>query len=94
MSLTLQLLRPEDVTREDSERFWDQGVCMDDWNYIVLAPPEVVETPADPEAGSCGELVGDFAEELERLLTGCYDNRWHLAQYRGQTYAVGVAYHS
>lgn len=31
--------------------------------------------------------------DLERLLTGCYANRWYRVEWKGEIKAVGLAYH-
>lgn len=84
----------DDYTREDTESFWDQGVNMDDWDYFILAPVDVLEEidSTDYDDKPCKKYVVPY--ELERLLTGCCNNTWYKASFRGVEYAVGVAYHA
>jgi len=83
-----------DLTNDDVDSFWKQGVCMDDWDYIILAP--VGELYEDEELDWQNKKVKVWRAEptLSRLLTGCCDNTWYKAEFRGKMYAVGVSYHS
>jgi len=31
---------------------------------------------------------------FDRILVGCCSNSWYRAEFRGQVYAIGIAYHS
>lgn len=74
---------------DDSERaaLRDQGVDMDDWDYMLVCPPEVAsETTHD-------STVPD-SYTLSRLLTGCCSNRWYRVKFRGRDVSLGIAYHA
>lgn len=83
------VLTPSELTREDIAAFWAQGVCMDDWDYVVLAPVTTLYADSSESSG-----YGQSEYVFERILVGCCSNDWHRATYRGVEYAVGVAYHS
>lgn len=71
----------------ESELLWKQGVCLDDWDYLLVCPLDSVEKNND------GELQPK-EYGLERMLTGCCHNTWYIATFRGNEVAIGVAYHS
>jgi hypothetical protein len=85
----------DDLTDEDVEFFWKQDVNMDDWDYIILAPvASIEEVDATDWNGKSIKKYVVCNYNLERLLTGCCDNKWYRATFRGVEYAVGVAYHA
>jgi len=88
---TIHILRPADLTREQQDHFWSEGVCMDDWDYMVVAPLDMIE-PIN-EDGS-GEAWHPNSYTLERLLDGVCSNEWYRAEVNGEDRAVGVAYHA
>ena len=85
-----EVLTPDELTRKDIDSFWNQNVCMDDWDYIVLAPEKSIEQCEGAE----GLEYNPTEYTLERILVGCCSNRWYSAMFRGKKYAVGVAYHA
>ena len=98
------VLTRDELTGEDVEEFWQQNVDMDDWDYIVLAPVETIEEEVEKwheydwnkgrevERERTAWTQKEYA--LDRLLTGCCHNEWYKATFRGEVYAVGVAYHA
>jgi hypothetical protein len=94
------------LTPEEAKSFWDQGVCLDDWDVMVLLedPDAVLEREeVEVEDWVDGELRKERKKEtryspkdwyLDKMLNGCCDNKWHRASFRGKEYAVGVAYHA
>lgn len=90
----------EHLTDEEVQELWDAGVCMDDWDYLILLPPSVLnEEPisyTDWETGKekDGTRLTPVDYNLERMLTGCCSNKWYRAVFRGEERAIGVAYHS
>jgi len=30
-------------TKEEIEHLWNQGVCVDDWDYVIIYPPDIIE---------------------------------------------------
>jgi hypothetical protein len=87
------VLTHDEVNEADGESFRSQGVNMDDWDYIVLAPVETIRPNTD-------SYDRDFPEyeqtewTFDRIMVGCCSNSWYKATYRGAEYAVGVAYHA
>ncbi len=83
---------PDDV----EQAMWDQGVCMDDWDYLLFFE-DGFETWMDESYKSrrftCEILPKDY--ELGRLLTGCCYNKWYpVTDFAGRKGIVGVAYHA
>ena len=88
--MMLLLLMPQDMTPEDCDAFWAQGINMDDWDYLIMAPVDTLAVNNDAQDGPYGQ--DNYF--LERLLRGVCDNRWYKATYRGTEYALGIAYHA
>ena len=86
--MNLIYLEPDDLTREEVESFWKQGVCMDDFDYMLLLPENTMMT--DPYE----EKVEPENYYLSNLLQGCCYNHWYYANYQGAPYVIGIAYHS
>lgn len=69
-----------DLPRDTRVSLWEQGVNMDDWNYILFLP--------DSEAAG-------FYGNLSELLTGPCDNVWHrVRNFNGRPGLLGIAYHA
>jgi len=90
----------EDLTKTEVEELRDKGVCLDDWDYMLVGPSSIVKKEwREGENWETGEMkmVCEFVPDswtLERLLTGCYKNTWYQVEFRGKLVAIGVAYHS
>lgn len=96
----------EDLPREDIESLWNQEVCMDDWDYLLVCPVEEFEEhEVDCEIyiydGASGYMedskktvYNPKSWNLSRLLTGCCSNDWYKAKFRGKEVMIGVAYHA
>lgn len=78
---------PVDLNPEQWQWFWDHGVCMDDWDYMLIVPADELEQNSDGEW-----TPKDY--QLERMLQGCCDNTWYKVEFEDGTYGVGVAYHA
>lgn len=81
----------EGLTARDLEDLRAQDVCLDDWDYMLVLPADVLHVETD-EWGKPYWTTSDY--DLQRLMTGCCDNTWYKIKYRGQTKALGVAYHA
>jgi hypothetical protein len=82
----LTLIDTDDVDRGYIDELWDQGVNLDDWDYLIIAPVDQIEWVGDEPEPAWNNPLG-------RLLTGCCANRWYKVQWDGQEVALGVAYH-
>lgn len=81
-------------SRDISDRLWDQGVNLDDWDYAILASPDILR--GEDFEGSDGKSRTVWTPKdytIERLLSGCCDNTWYKAMIEGKEYAIGIAYH-
>lgn len=93
--IPLQFAGREDLTREQIEALWGAGVCMDDWDYIIIGPASILKRPCwyvadDPDAD---DEWGPTSHYVAALLNGpCYD-KWYRVELDGLPVAVGVAYH-
>jgi hypothetical protein len=90
--MSVQLLFPEELTREEIEALWDQNVNMDDWDFLVLDNPEsLTQVP-----GWHNNRYKHNNYQLDIILyrSSPYKYTWYKAEFRGQLYAIGVAYHA
>lgn len=99
-----RVLTPDEITDEEINDLWNQDICMEDWDYIVLAPvdsiyPYISEeeilyaTYTPEERGERTEYrTNEYA--CQQILVGCSFNRWYLGKFRGTEYAIGIAYHA
>lgn len=103
--MKLELLTPDELTPDEVESLSEQGVGMDDWDYLILAPLDAVSvrtTRRDDWNWETGREESRDVEEicpneylLERLLVGCCANVWYQARLRSDDKrAIGVAYHA
>lgn len=90
----------DNMSWEEIEEFWELGVNMDDWDYMLICPADAVR---EEKSDVYDEYVGEIFEHtryipcnwyLERMLTGCCDNTWYKVTYKGVDVAIGVAYHA
>jgi len=79
------------ITDKEVEYLWSQGVCLDDWDYMLLLPANCVRKSNDASGDSDYVPTG---YTIERLLTGCCSNTWYVVNFRGKRQAIGVAYHA
>lgn len=90
-----QVLTPDEMTNEDLKSFRDQGISVDDWDYVVLAPIEsLIENESTNYDGTPTTVLGQREYVFERIMVGGCSNYWYRATYRGKLYAIGVAYHA
>jgi hypothetical protein len=103
-----KIILHDDLTKEEVDALWDLGVNMDDWDYMILADPDILEEEeVDTLESEYSEAKGGWIQEerkkirfypkdwqMERLLTGCCDNVWYKVGFRGEEMAIGVAYHA
>lgn len=95
MFKALIITNSKDLTKEDQDSFWSQGVDLDDWDYMILIedPEEKILRKNNDGMYADGKFCPkDY--DLERLLVGCCSNRWYKAKFREKKYAIGVAYHA
>ena len=88
------LLDYEELSKEDQVSFEQQGISMDDWNFIVLAPVESIVFYAEKD--SEGQPRGWVQQNwhLESIVEhGSYEGKWTKGTFRGKEYAIGVQYH-
>lgn len=73
------------------ESLWNQGVSMDDWDYLLFVPKEYEKHfSIDSE----GELSPKWYS-LEKLLQGSCTNKWYeVKDFVGREGFIGVAYHA
>lgn len=86
----------KNITDEEVKSLWNQGVCMDDWDYILVCPVDALEAYEHVDEFEGGTLTKyrPKGSNLDRLLTGACDNYWYKINFRGQEVALGVAYHA
>lgn len=79
------------LERQDIEALWDQGVVMEDWDYMLIVPADILQEAEDVDGETCW-LPQDWY--LGKLLIGVFRNRWYKACFHGKVVGVGVAYHA
>lgn len=98
----------DSFSKEEIEYLWKVGVCLDDWDYMLFFPPEVLEEYEVEEEDWSYEMkeweykrpmikVKQYRPKdynIDRLLTGCCNNKWYKINFRGAEIAIGIAYHS
>jgi hypothetical protein len=76
----------EELTDEkECEYLWGAGVNLDDWDYMLIMEYDPEKFAADNKPKSC---------TMERLLTGCCENKWYRLNFRGSERIIGIAYHA
>ena len=96
--MRIEILTPDELTREEIDNLWSQDVSMDDWDYIALAPVDTIAQREIIGYGYNGEKETYFTWEqqeylLQKIVCGPCKDEWHKATFRGVEYAIGVAYH-
>lgn len=86
-----------ELTDEDRQDLWDQDVCMDDWDYLLFSevegPMDKIDWIIESDNVEIEFYPADY--NVEKLLTGCCNNRWHkVKNFKGRQGVLGVAYHS
>lgn len=76
-------------SREDTRLLWGAGIEMDDFNYLIFAPPEFFEVSLD------SNVCTPLDPRLDRLLYSRFgsENVWRLIEFKGAKVVVGVVYH-
>jgi hypothetical protein len=90
--LKMYFVKPDDITRQEKDFFWDQDIDMDDWDYMLLLPLDTEVTKYVSEYDRV--VIEPISYEITRLLTGCCSNKWRYGTFRGDKYLIGIAYHS
>lgn len=99
-ALPLELLRSDDLSREDINALWEVGVNMDDTDFLLIVPADCV-TQASESTFSGYNVADDspfypcgpFAHTLDRIVNGVYKNYWYRVPFRGRDIGLGVSYH-
>ena len=90
----------DNMSWAEIEEFWELGINMDDWDYLLICPADAVrEEECDVYDEYVGETFGHIRYipcnwYLERMMNGSCDNIWYKVNYRGEEVAIGVAYHA
>lgn len=101
MDCTLILPDSDELTEAEWDSLRKQDVDLDDWDFLLLVPPEMVEQveveDAEWKDGWWQKvMVKQWRPReytLERFETGCYRNKWYRVNFRGKDVALLVAYH-
>ena len=88
--IPITVIQHGDLTQEEMDYFWDKGICLDDYDYMLVCPPNIIKKVVDQEE-PCYEPI---SYTFERLLTGCFENKWYRVNFRGKKVALGIAYHA
>lgn len=88
-------------TEEEYQSLREQDVCLDDWDYALLTHDMDAFEWIDSEEYDWN-LKKDVPTKvlqakdwnLNRLLVGCYDNKWRQITWNGKPAIIGFAYHA
>ena len=82
----------EGLGGEDIDDLWNQGVCMEDWDYVLFF--EAKYKSEFPE-GFDDISIEPSNYNISRLLSGSSSNKWYpVDKFKGKKGIVGVAYHT
>lgn len=86
----------KNVTTEEVKDLWDKGVDLDDWDYIIVLPPETLKESSiiNFYTKEKETMFEQKIDRLDRLLTGSCADTWYKVEFRGELRALGVAYHA
>ena len=94
--MIIELLFPPDLTDDDRKSLRDQGVSMDDWDYIFLVPLDAIQR-ATPLFGDDDEEEWqpiDYQMDMHMLSArSAYETAWHKVDFRGKEQGIGLRYH-
>jgi len=91
------------LTKEVCDSLRQQGVCLDDWNYMLFLPMEMTEPEnntrsIEVEYGRWEDVVvsevrpKDWA--IGKMVEGGYEAKWYgNISFYGKEWALGVQYH-
>lgn len=83
--IKIEMLCPVDLSKWEIQALWDQGICMDDWDYLLLIDRDEMVNDGD---------TWEPTYPVERLLTGSCSNEWYVGTFREKECGIGIAYHS
>lgn len=82
----------EDLDRETVDSLWKQGVCMDDWDYVLFFEAKY---KSEFPKGWDNTIIEPTNYNVARLLNGCCKNQWWpVTDFMGKKGFLGVAYHA
>ena len=94
------VLFPDDLTLDQDEWFWQQGVDMDDWDRMVIADANTLEEVErernvyDHEDDVIPTRMEQTNDDLCRLAEGCFASTWYRVEFSDCVKAIGMAYHA
>lgn len=103
MECTLILPDSNDLTKDEVDSLWAQDVDLDDWDFILVIPPDQVEEHEETDTAYSDERgwhkvsvkeLRPKAYSLMRFEVGCGDNKWYRVNFRCKQVAMLVAYHA
>ena len=79
------------LARPDIDALWNQGVNLDDWDYMLVVPADILEE-SELDSGEKDLQPQDW--HIQQLLIGLCENKWYKVRFHGKTVGVGIAYHA
>jgi len=85
-----------DLTSEEIDSLWGQGVNLDDWDYMLFHEVEgAFEKIEWLDTHYFTTHLTANENTVGRLLTGCCSNEWYqVGNFKGRKGLLGVAYHA
>ena len=98
--LTFGLYHVEDINQIVQDSLWEQGISLDDVDYMLITHNTKLFHNVENEDLSDWDIPSAEAQrvipddyDIERLINRADDNRWYRANVNGKDVVVGVAYH-
>ncbi len=81
----------ETITDEELNKLSNQGVCTDDWDYMIFIEQKINIQEID----GFEITLKPLSYNLCNLLRGCCTNTWYeVKNFYAKSGILGVAYHS
>jgi hypothetical protein len=81
------------LSESDQAELLAGGVDTDDWNFMLIGPPELIEHESDDSDGD--PIYGCVDTYIEGIIDfySRYEGKWYPCKFRGKDCAIGVQYH-
>jgi len=92
--MLIEFLTPNDLTEKERQGFWDQDISMDDWNYMLIVPPNALHQVEYDEQEKADRYWEPKKFYLDNMLDYTLESKWfNNILFRGKMVGVGIVYH-
>ncbi len=85
--MIIEYILHKDMPIDDIDYFRQLGIDMDDWDFVLICPIEILHEDHKPHYGADDPYL-DFMLGVWRTKT-----EWHKIEWMGAQKAMGIAYH-